>query len=89
MTMEDELIIELLKKLVPFYIEDSTKLISASIIGFEPTRRVQSMNTLDELKKEGLIEIQQPLTQVPKIRLTQKGFHLAHSELQNHNSQDN
>ena len=73
--MED-LKIEKLLVLKRFYEEDPEKYVSSKLIGFDSKKRVESMNLLRELEKDGYIEILNE-RQVPLVRLTLKGYQKA------------
>lgn len=69
----EEFIIERLSVLTSFYEEDPEKYVSSKLIGFDPNKRVESMNLLRELEKDGFIDILNE-RQVPRVKLTLKGY---------------
>ena len=70
--MKESEIIEKLLILKNYFDSDPKKFVSSSVIGFDSAKRDDSMSILKELLESSFIEIQS-ITQVPKIRLTEKG----------------
>lgn len=69
----EEIMMDRLIELTKAYEKNPEKYVSSKLIGFDPNKRVESMNLVRKLEKDGFIEILSE-SQVPHIKLTHKGF---------------